>query len=98
MFNVFKEKWMVKQPIPYNKREMMYIILDILDIPYNINLRVDNTHRYKYSHIGVWVDNKGAIMIYGLGDAVFPVINNVEYTIDEVLEALKSTVEEKETV
>lgn len=94
--NVRTDMWMVKMEMPYNKREMMYIMFDALGIPYNIAHRNIPRYRVPYSHMGMWWRTSTELIVYGMGSWDYPIKEgSVEISIDELLEILAKTIEEE---
>lgn len=87
---IINSKWKVREPIDIKKKEMMFIILDSLKIPYTTAIR----YQVIYEYIGVSSDKPssyGRLSVIGLGNPnkkLWPHTSNFEVGIDEVLETL----------
>lgn len=86
MLDVLTDRWKIREPIPFKKRVILFMMIEALKIPYNQNLAKSHSKDYKW--LGVYSANDTAYnhRIYGLNNVRWPHEFCKEYTIDEVLE------------
>lgn len=96
------DRWKIKEPIDFKKREILFMMFEAFNIPHNVGLR-EGSH---WTYLGVWkhtfcivdknVPRFNTPHVLGLGTSkdnelhsLFSDEENIEVSVDEVIESMQ---------
>lgn len=91
MLDLFNDDWGIKEPIDYKKKEVLFILMNALDITHNEDLRYRQS---PFDYLGSYKEARlpHRLRVFGLREkgkeSIFPFTGNV-VSVDEVIEALE---------